>query len=97
MSNPNVPTLKRDSQNNACQESYINDMAFQGQYTGTNLTYRGYARPGSLTADPVWQISFLTYDGNDNVTSITWPQVPTGGASSGFTFVWDDRASYTYS
>jgi hypothetical protein len=49
------------------------DEAFRGQYTGTNLIYKGFARPGSLTSDPVWQIAFLTYDGSNNVLSIQWP------------------------
>jgi hypothetical protein len=90
------PILKRDAQANLIQESYISDMAFQGQYTGTNLIYRGYGRPGSDAADSVWQICKLTYDGSNNITSITWPEATNGSASSEFIFVWNDRATYTY-
>lgn len=94
----NQPILKRDAQHNVCQESYINDTAFRGEYDGNNnLIYKGYARPGADEQDSVWQIAFLTYDGNNNVTSITWPQGINGAASSEFNFVWNDRATYTYS
>lgn len=49
------------------------DEAFRGEYTGTNLIYKGFARPGGNEDEPVWQIAFLTYDGSSNVLSITWP------------------------
>lgn len=94
----NQPILKRDAQHNACQESYIADMTFRGEYDGSNnLIYKAYGRPGAVDSNPVWQIAKLTYDGNNNVTSITWPQGSNGAASSEFNFVWNDRASYTYS
>lgn len=50
------------------------DEAFQGEYSGTNLIYKGFARPGGDVNEPVWQIAFLTYDGSNNVLSITWPR-----------------------
>ena len=94
----NQPILKRDAQNNVCQESYIGDMTFRGEYDGNNnLIYKGYARPGADEGDPVWQIAFLDYDGNNNLTSTTWPETPNGSASSEFLFSWTDRATYTYS
>lgn len=97
MASYNQPILKRDAQGNVCQESYVGDMTFRGEYTTTNLTYKGYARPGSAEGSEVWQIAFLTYDGDDNITSITWPQASNGSASSEFIFSWTDRATYTYS
>lgn len=93
----NQPILKRDAQNNVISESYISDMAFRGEYSGTNLIYKGYARPGTATSEERWQISRLTYDGSDNITAIEWPQNASGNSSSEFTFEWDNRATYTYS
>lgn len=82
------------------------DEAFQGEYTGNNLIYKGFARPGASTALPVWQIAKLTYDGSNNVTSILWPLVPTdptnpssavtAACSNDYLFIWNSRHSYTY-
>ncbi len=52
---------------------FFSDEAFQGEYTGTNLIYKGFARPGGDVTLPVWQIAFLTYDSSNNVLSIQWP------------------------
>lgn len=96
--NVNQIILKRDAQHNVLPESYYADMAFRAEYDGNGfMTYKGYARPGADEADLVWQLAFLTNDGDGNVTSITWPQGTNGAASSEFNFAWDDRASYTYS
>jgi hypothetical protein len=96
MQNFNQPTLKRDAQNNVAQGSY-SDVTFRGQYTGTNLIYRGFARPGAAEGDNVWQLALLAYDGSNNITSITWPQATNGSASSEWNFNWTGRAGYTYS
>lgn len=78
------------------QDSFI-DEAFQGDYQGgLNLIYKGFARPGSLTSAPVWQLAKLTYDGNNNVTMIQWPLNSSGLASNAYEFVFNDRTSYTY-
>jgi hypothetical protein len=70
-------------------------MKFRGEYSASNLIYKGYARPGTATSAAGWQIAKITYSGS-NVTQIDWPE--SGGIpSSEFNFVWDDRASYTYS
>lgn len=90
------PILKLDANHNVIQDSFA-DRAFQGQYTGTNLIYRGYARPGTATSVANWQIAKLTYDGSNNVTKIEWPQDGTGVGTSEYVFVWDSRAGYTYS
>jgi len=89
------PALKRDQFNNVVQESYV-ERAFRGEYDGSdNLIYAGFAQAGSLEGDAVWQIMKLAYTA-DNLTSITWPQIDSK-ASTGYTFSWTDRASYTYS
>jgi hypothetical protein len=93
----NRPVGVRDAQGNEIPDSW-GWLAFQGDYgMGTNLLYKGLARPGADTSDAVWQIALLTYDMSNNLTSITWPQNGNGVASSDFQFIWDDRASYTYS
>ena len=93
----NQAVLKQDSYGNVIQESYIGDMTFRGQYTGTNLIYKGYARPGADEGALVWQLALIAYDGSNNITSIKWPQGSNGAASSEFIFSWTARASYTYS
>jgi len=91
----NQPVLKEDAYGNVIAESYLSDMKFRGEYSTGNIIYRGYARPGTATSAAKWQIAKLTYSGSD-LTQVDWPQ--SGGiASSEFIFVWDDRATYTYS
>lgn len=93
----NYPYIKVDANGREIQDS-SDDMAFQGDYVGgQNLIYSGFARPGKATSAAAWQISFHTYDGNDNITSTTWPHDANGNASSDYSFIWDNRASYTYS
>ena len=73
------------------------DEAFYGDYQGgLNLIYKCFARPGSSTSIPVWQIAKLTYDGNNNVTLIQWPLNSSGLASNAYEFAVDLRTSYTY-
>lgn len=91
----NRPLGMLDAQGELIQDSFDYE-SFLGEYSGTNLIYSGYARPGSLTSAGVWQISKQTYDGNGNVTAVQWPQV-NGIASADYQFIWDNRATYTYS
>jgi hypothetical protein len=95
---PNVgnrPYGLKDAQGNLIVDSF-EWMAFQGQYSGTNLIYKGFARPGSSQSAAVWQISMQTYDASNNLLSVTWPENTLGVASNDFQFVWANRASYTY-
>lgn len=92
----NRPMGRLDAQGRVIPSSFDN-MAFQGVYSGTNLTYRGFARPGASTSAAVWQIAKMTYDGSNNLLTITWPQDPSGHASNDYQFIWSDYASYTYS
>lgn len=97
-----MPTLRnrpvgfKDAQGNIIPESF-SDEAFRGEYSGTNLIYKGFARPGAAEADLVWQIAKLAYDGSNNLTSITWPQNANAHASNDYEFSWTSRATYTYS
>ncbi len=92
----NYPYIKTDANGRDIQDS-SGDMAFRGDYVGgNNLIYKGFARPGSATSSPVWQLALLAYS-SDNLVSITWPQDANGNASSNYEFIYDNRASYTYS
>lgn len=62
-----------------------------------NPIYIGKAKSGTLTSEAKWQISFQTYDASDALLTKEWPQNDEGKASTEFEFVWDDRATYTYS
>ena len=57
-----------------------------------NPIYIGRALTGSLTSATVWQIRKLTFDVSGNLLSIQWPN-----GVADYTFVWDNRATYTYS
>jgi YD repeat-containing protein len=92
----NRPVGVLDAQGRVIPASF-GDLAFRGDYTGTDLIYKGFARPGSATSDDVWQIAKMSYDGSHNLLTITWPQNALAKASSDFQFEWDDRATYTYS
>ena len=97
MTTYNQTILKRDAQHNVIQDSFFSDMTFRGEYDGSNnLIYKGYSRPGASEDNLVWQICLLTYDGSNNVTSITWPENTFGAPVSEYYFSWTDRASYTY-
>jgi hypothetical protein len=98
LTNPaNNPYVKQDSNGRDIQDS-SDDLAFRGEYDGaSNLIYQGFARPGAPTSSAVWQISKHTYDGSNNITSTIWPENANGNVTSEYYYVWDDRASYTYS
>ena len=96
--NPNVknrPIGRQDAQGNIIPGSF-DDLSFRGQYTGTNLTYKGFARPGASEGALVWQIAFMTYDGANNLLSIMWPEDSNGNANNDYQFSWTNRATYTY-
>lgn len=93
--NNNHPVGVKDAQGQLSQDSFL-DEGFRGEYSGTNLIYKGFSRPGSSTAAPLWQIAKLAYDGNNNILSITWPINSNGAPSNEYEFIWDSRASYTY-
>lgn len=59
---------------------------------GVNPVYIGKSARGTPTSVARWQIKKVTYDANDNVTSIKWAD-----KSNAFEKVWDDRASYDFS
>jgi hypothetical protein len=74
------------------------EVSIRAQNDGSgNAIYIGKAKVGTLTSEAKWQVSFQVYDGNNAITSRTWPQNDEGNASSEYEFVWDDRAGFVYS
>ena len=57
-----------------------------------NSIYIGWAQPGAATSDTAWRIMQQTFNGNNQMTDSKWPS-----ASTSFSFVWDNRTTYTYS
>ena len=97
MSRRTLPIMKLDAQGRELPSSG-DWTTFRAAYvTGTsNIEYAGFARPGAAEDEAVWQIMFFEYDGN-NLISVKYPEDDNDIASSDFIFVWDDRATYTYS
>lgn len=62
-----------------------------------NPIYIGRAKAGAALDRPVWQISKQTYDATQSLTRKQWPQNELGAASTEYEFIWDDRATLTYS
>lgn len=91
----NRPLGKLDGNGNLDSSSYL-DPTFRGDYAGTNLIYKGFAKPGAQESDLVWQIAKLEYDGANNILSVKFPQNSIGAVSSDYEFAWSLRASYTY-
>lgn len=58
--------------------------------------YVGTARAGSVTSAAAWRIQKLGYDGNGNLSVVSWANVDINGLPSAVE-VWDNRASLTYS
>lgn len=92
----NRPLGKLDANWRAIPDSF-SELSFRGEYSGTNLIYRGLARTGIAEGVSKWSIALLTYDGSDNLVSIKWPQNSKGHATSDYIFSWTARNSYTYS
>ena len=58
------------------------------------LTYVGFTKVGALVSEAKWQIQKIETIGS--ITTISLPLI-NGEASANFFFVWNNRASYTYS
>lgn len=57
-----------------------------------NQIYVGWAQVGSASSDPSWRIMQQTFNGSNQMTDVKW-----ANGSTGFGWVWDNRASYSYS
>jgi len=63
-------------------------------YDGTSerVQYVGTAYAGTATTAKAWMIKKLTYDVSNRLTDVQW-----ANGDAAFNFVWDSKASYTYS
>jgi hypothetical protein len=57
-----------------------------------NAIYVGFTNPPGDSSKAMWAIQKLTYDANNNPTDIKW-----ASGSVSYIFIWNNRASYTYS
>ncbi len=73
------------------------EVALQAQNDSDgNPVFVGRAKIGTATSEDKWQISFITYDANQGVVSVEWPENSDGNPSGDYGFVWDNRAALTY-
>ena len=78
--------------------TYKSELEIRCENDGSgNPIYIGRAKVGTSEARSLWQISKHTWDGNNSLLTKKWPQNSEGAASTDYEFVWNDRASYTYS
>ena len=61
-------------------------------YSDGNITYVGYAVPGSSEDEAKWQIRKFEYDASGNLIAVKFAE-----GTVGFDKIWNNRASYTYS
>ena len=68
------------------------------QFAVADLVYEGWAAPGALETDEVWQIANFTVDAQapPNVLTKNYPQNLAGQESNAFAFAWSARASLNY-
>ena len=95
MSRSTRPLLQLDAQGRALPESNIYQ-SIRCAYSGSNMVYRGLARPGTAESAAAWQIIQINYSGS-NIVSVLYPQNAAGDASAEYEFQWTQRATYTYS
>lgn len=74
------------------------EKTMQQDYSGTNMIYAGIADIGSATSSAVWQIKKMSYDGSNNLTSVTWAYTTNanGIKEALSNQIWDNRAALTY-
>jgi len=58
----------------------------------SNAIYLGWSQAGVATSEAKWRIIQNTYDGSNRFTGSGFPN-----GSPSFTFIWDNRASLSYS
>jgi len=83
MANPEIWPFILGSNN------FINKFDYDGN---GNQIYVGWAQPGALSSESSWRIMQQTFNGSNQLTDIKWPN-----GSTGFSFIWDNRASLSYS
>lgn len=68
-----------------------------GYDDNSNAQYQAWAMPGTADSEGKWRIIKNAYDASNRFTGSGFAQDANGNASCGFAFIWDNRASYSYS
>jgi hypothetical protein len=63
--------------------------------TNGNPIFLGRAKVGVLESEDKWQIRKITYDSNQGVIRVEWPENDEGKASAEYEFIWSEQASLT--
>jgi hypothetical protein len=58
-----------------------------------NPIFLGRAKPGTPFSDPKWQIRKITYDTNEGVIRVEWPEDLLGAPSINYEFIWSSFQS----
>jgi len=80
-------------------EDYFGDTQVRRAYTSDqNEEFFAISAPNSLNRDSSWRIYKRIYDDDQNEISVGLPRLnATSAFTADFIFVWNDRASLTYS
>lgn len=84
---------ERDRREFIVQDSEVSLSAIND--SNGNPIFLGRAKVGVLQSDDKWQIRKITYDANEGVTRVEWPQNADGKASAEYEFVWSGFAQLT--
>lgn len=71
---------------------YTEKFAYETVGGVKRLLYKGEAEPGTSEGSSSWRICKFEYDADHDVVLIGW-----AGGSNAFAYVWNNRASYSYS
>lgn len=83
----------RDRREFIVQDSEVSFVAIND--TDGNPIFIGRSKVGTLESEEKWQIRKITYDSNDGISRIEWPQNDQNNASAEFEFAWSTLAALT--
>lgn len=86
---------ERDRREFIVQDSEVSLIAINN--TNGDPIFIGRAKVGVLESEEKWQIRKITYDGNDGVSRVEWPQNEENNASAEYGFAWSTVAQLTIS
>jgi hypothetical protein len=84
---------ERDRREFIVQDSEVSMVAINN--TDGSPIFLGRAKIGTALSAEKWQIAKITYDENDGVTRMQWPENDEGAASAEYEFVWSDVSNLT--
>ena len=84
---------ERDRREFIVQDSEVSLVAIND--SNSNPIFVGRAKAGVPLDENMWQIRKITYDSNQGVIRVEWPQNSEGAASTNFEFIWTDSSELT--